>query len=127
MKLTAEQKAAYLADSGKCPFCQAKSLEGGEVQCEGDKHYQNIVCAECDAEWTDVYTLSGIDELDDEFPYNLAPGDQVQWNDPANGSEEEDCSRILHIRTIRWEADWTVFVIEDVDGAVVQGWAKELS
>lgn len=57
-----------------------------------------------------------------EWTKKLAPGDEVYWNDPDEGT----CSRMLTIRSIRWEGD-DVFVIEDVDGSVVQGFNGELA
>lgn len=62
MKLTPEQKKAYLQDSSKCPYCGAEGVEGGEVQDEGDQHFQNITCSACNREWVDIYTLSDVDD-----------------------------------------------------------------
>jgi len=63
-KLTPEQKKAYLADSSKCPYCGAVGVEGGEVDCQGDNHYQNIVCTTCGKEWVDIYTLTDVDDAE---------------------------------------------------------------
>lgn len=68
--LTPEQKAAYLADSGKCPICGSSAIVGDEIQADGSKHYQTIECNDCDASWVDVYTLSDI-EMDEP---GYAPG-----------------------------------------------------
>ena len=70
--LTPEQKAAYLADSGKCPICGSSDIVGDEIQAEGDSHYQTINCQSCDASWVDVYTLTDI-EMDE-------PGDPAGFN-----------------------------------------------
>ena len=68
-----------------------------------------------------IQELSNSDFPEVDWRKNLAAGDEVQWNDPDEGT----CSRILTIRNIRWEGD-DVFVIEDVDGSVVQGFIAEL-
>ena len=61
-------------------------------------------------------------ERDGDWKRALSHGDEVFWNDPDDGL----CSRMLHIRSIHWQDD-NVFVIECMDGSVVQGFAGELS
>jgi hypothetical protein len=51
----------------------------------------------------------------------LHPGDEVFWNDPDEGT----CSRIYKIRLI--EVNGNVVTIEDVDGSVLECFARELS
>lgn len=52
---------AYLKDSAKCPHCQSKDIDGNEIQCEGDSHYQTIQCNNCGRSWVDIYTLTDVD------------------------------------------------------------------
>lgn len=51
----------------------------------------------------------------------LHSGDEVYWNDPDNGT----CSRVLKIHSIEVHED--VAIIQDVSGAVVECFIKELS
>lgn len=56
----------------------------------------------------------------------LQPGDEVFWNDPDEGA----CSRYLQIQTIDVHpdnGDLTVVSIMEVDGSVVECFAKELA
>lgn len=56
----------------------------------------------------------------------LQPGDEVFWNDPDEGA----CSRYLQIQTIDVHpdnGDLTVVYIMEVDGSVVECFARELS
>jgi hypothetical protein len=92
LKLTPEQKAAYLADSGRCPYCGEEGVEGAEVECEGDKHYQNINCNACGRDWVDVYTLSEIEEGEnacDVCGEIIKEGEEVEANDYAGFTHAE--------------------------------------
>ena len=61
-KLTMEQVRKYIAqDAGCCcPFCDASSIEGKELESEADRTYQEILCRECGATWVDGYTLDSV-------------------------------------------------------------------
>ena len=62
--LTEAQKAAYLQNSGACPYCGSESIEGtGDRDYGNAKQYERIICRSCEKIWWDVYTLSGIDEV----------------------------------------------------------------
>ena len=80
-KLTPEQKAAYLKDSCKCPHCQAGNFEGGEIQADGESHYQNISCNECGREWVEIYGLVEVDDGEqvcDDCNQIIQEGDEVE-------------------------------------------------
>jgi hypothetical protein len=64
-RLTAEQKMAYLRIGAGCPHCASNDLDGGEVRCEGDHHYQTVSCNACHRTWLDTYTLSDVTDEDD--------------------------------------------------------------
>lgn len=52
--------AEYVANGGICcPFCGSTDIEGGGVDIDVGGASQAIFCNECEAEWTDHYTLSG--------------------------------------------------------------------
>lgn len=64
--LTDAQKAAYLQNSGACPYCGSEDIEGwggydyGEL---GNTILAKITCNNCDKIWEETYTLSGIEEV----------------------------------------------------------------
>lgn len=60
--LTPEQKAAYLAASSRCPYCQSSDVEGDRHDYAGDEVAQNIHCNDCGREWVDVYRLAEVDD-----------------------------------------------------------------
>jgi hypothetical protein len=51
----------------------------------------------------------------------LAPGDEVYWTDPDGGI----CSRIYKIQSI--SVNGSIVVIQDVDGSVLECFARELA
>lgn len=61
--LTQEQ---YVQKGGLiCPICQANdSTEGSSIEIDCNVAYQDCNCLECGANWTDVYILSGYDNLE---------------------------------------------------------------
>ena len=62
-QLTAEQKEAYLLNSGACPVCRSGNIEGQEHDYEGDQVWQTIVCVACGKKWRDVFTLTMIEDI----------------------------------------------------------------
>ena len=60
-------KEKYLRSDGMlCPYCESNNLDGEE---EDDEHITTITrivsCINCGKHWRDVYTLTDIEELDD--------------------------------------------------------------
>jgi hypothetical protein len=52
----------YLRAKGvRCPICNSKDIEGGKSNFDGDYCTLEVTCSDCDAEWRDIYTLSGIE------------------------------------------------------------------
>ena len=57
-------KESYIKGKGlSCPFCEAESVQGGFIQIEAGKAFQDMGCTECEGAWQDVY------ELIDIIPY----------------------------------------------------------
>ena len=57
-------KESYIKGKGlSCPFCEAESVQGGFIQIESGKAFQEMGCTECEGAWQDVY------ELIDIIPY----------------------------------------------------------
>ena len=64
MKITEETAQKYLGSMSACPACGEKgNPEGGSIEIEGESAYQQLVCTECLAEWSDVYDLTGLSFL----------------------------------------------------------------
>lgn len=59
--LTQEQ---YIKDPGQCPVCRSTEIEGGFVEIDNGTASQRVSCNDCDAVWTDTYTLTGYTELE---------------------------------------------------------------
>ena len=49
-----------------CPSCGSSSIQGGFVEIEAGRAYQEMSCTECDATWRDVYELT--DRITDNNP-----------------------------------------------------------
>ena len=55
----------YIKNSHICPFCGSEHIEGtGDHDYGNDKYYNRIGCPDCGKVWDDVYTLSGIEEVE---------------------------------------------------------------
>jgi transposase-like protein len=63
-KLSVEE---YVQHGGlKCPSCGAGNVEGQKgVEIDGGTAWQSVSCTDCDATWTDLYTLTGYDDLEE--------------------------------------------------------------
>ena len=58
-------KKAYIDSEGRlCPFCSAEPVEGGFINIEAGKAFQDMHCAECASCWQDVYQL--VDAIPEE-------------------------------------------------------------
>jgi hypothetical protein len=67
MKLVASRyEEEYLVYSGsRCPVCKTENIMGcGGIEVDGDTCSQEVMCNECEATWSDVYNLVGIDNLE---------------------------------------------------------------
>ena len=62
MKLTAKQKKDYIKSGySKCPKCKSDDIDGGMVEVDAGTCWQPVSCNECHLEWSDIYTLAGIE------------------------------------------------------------------
>lgn len=69
-RLTTADARAYVAGGGiRCPSCNDANISGGPVEVEAGGAWQEVTCADRDAAWHDVYTLAGIDLLDERGRY----------------------------------------------------------
>jgi len=61
--LTIAKSEDYLRRHGvDCPNCGHPDVEGGCVEVDAGSAWQKLSCSECDAEWVDIYTLTGVEE-----------------------------------------------------------------
>jgi formate dehydrogenase maturation protein FdhE len=52
------EKDAYIKGKGiTCPFCGSRQIEGGFVDIEAGKVFQEMGCTACQGSWQDVYEL----------------------------------------------------------------------
>lgn len=73
-----ERQSRYIMLGGVlCPICDSEMIEGGPADFNAGTCRQEIVCINCDATWTDTYTLTGYEcmELGQEA---FKPGDPVE-------------------------------------------------
>lgn len=55
------QLSNYLAKQGACcPVCQSTDIAGQSVEINAGEAFQQVSCHTCDAQWCDIYTLTGI-------------------------------------------------------------------
>jgi formate dehydrogenase maturation protein FdhE len=60
-KLTSDE---YVAVSGcRCPACGNPDITGDAIEIDGNIAWQPVYCNNCEAEWNDVYTLAGYNDL----------------------------------------------------------------
>lgn len=59
-KPTEEEMTAYYIRCGgsRCPHCLDDIIEGDSIEIDGNQALQSVSCNNCNATWTDCYTLS---------------------------------------------------------------------
>ena len=61
--LTDKQKADYIQSGGVCcPYCGSDQIEGDSYDHQEGCVTQEICCLSCDKSWTDVHSLTHIEE-----------------------------------------------------------------
>jgi uncharacterized protein (DUF983 family) len=62
----AQQRATLhvAANAGCCPYCGSGAIDGGFIEIDEGTASQKVGCNECDREWIDLYTLTGMLEVD---------------------------------------------------------------
>lgn len=56
-----EREKHYVENKGvSCPFCGSTNLTTGGIEITEEGAHQGVICFSCNAEWTDLFTLSGI-------------------------------------------------------------------
>ena len=60
--LTEEQKKKYLGSPYLCPYCGSDEISLGKVTADVNRAVQNISCRQCKKRWTNIYTLTHVEE-----------------------------------------------------------------
>lgn len=59
--ISEDQELRYVKHHGAfCPYCESRDLEGGCMEGNGNYIFMPVTCLNCNKEWTDIYTLTGI-------------------------------------------------------------------
>lgn len=54
----------YIKNGGlNCPHCKSDNTRGESAEIEAGSATQNCYCVDCGSEWTDIYKLTGFDNL----------------------------------------------------------------
>ncbi len=60
-RISPEAQTQYIADGGVlCPFCQSHDITGGVITIDNGIASQDASCSDCNEEWTDLYSLTGV-------------------------------------------------------------------
>ncbi|KKN85796.1 hypothetical protein LCGC14_0276030 [marine sediment metagenome] len=76
-ELTEEQKIHYLtvALGDRCPFCGCTDIESiydGPITTQDWEVIMDIRCPDCKAKWRDIYTLSDVEDIEEEDSHDNA-------------------------------------------------------
>ena len=62
-----KQKDYYIRHKGvRCPFCHGNNLSCNSIFGDGEEATQDIKCLECGKVWTDIYTLTDVEEIQED-------------------------------------------------------------
>lgn len=80
--ITKKESDDYAAAGGaSCPKCGSADIEAGKLSAESDVAWCKVGCLTCDAEWQEIYTLSGICHADGSDPVDH----KAEADDAAQG------------------------------------------
>jgi len=49
----------------RCLYCGSENINGEHFESDYGSAWQDVKCLDCDKEWTDLYTLTGVDLQED--------------------------------------------------------------
>lgn len=65
MELKEGFEKRYVESGGlECPVCHCQNVSAGALEPDGPTAFSNVVCRGCGSTWTDVYRLTGIDNVE---------------------------------------------------------------
>ena len=80
--LAEDQKKKYLTAPYLCPYCGSDELSLGKVTADINLAVQNISCRQCKKRWTNIYTLTQVEEGEwDMRGERLSPKCRVKRSD----------------------------------------------
>lgn len=65
-RLSKDDKLAHVEGGGGiCPYCESSNISSGNYDGGGGTNCvtQWVCCLDCEREWTDIYTLTSIEEV----------------------------------------------------------------
>ncbi len=58
-------KPKYLESYGMlCPYCGSDAIVSGAIDYGHNQIWQQVTCNDCEKEWTDIYTLTDVEEIE---------------------------------------------------------------
>jgi len=66
MKITTSKE--YAKTGTHCPVCKNTNITANPYEVDGLQVWSKITCQDCQAQWTEFYTLSGYDNLTTKEP-----------------------------------------------------------
>lgn len=65
--MTPDLKESYLQSPyPHCPYCGSDDIVGGFIDVAYNQAFQVVSCSNCGEEWSDIYTLTGVEARDEE-------------------------------------------------------------
>lgn len=65
MELKEGFEKSYVESGGNhCPVCGSSDISSDRVEIDGSQGYGNVTCNKCNSTWTDIYRLTGIDNVE---------------------------------------------------------------
>lgn len=58
--------------NGECPFCKSINIEGDSFDMDSCTAWQKVYCIDCNKEWKEIYTLSGVVTEDNIYPLSVS-------------------------------------------------------
>jgi len=55
------QKAAYVKSPYHCPYCNSENIRARDFETYHDTFTQKVECPDCGKQWTEIYTLTGVE------------------------------------------------------------------
>lgn len=90
-------QAKYLSSSSVCPVCEGENIESTEnVQVDSDIAWQSILCKDCHSTWTDIYILTGIDDLVDNLHKGEVDGKEIKGPGDCHQEDSPPKGQTLH-------------------------------
>ena len=62
--LTEEERAKYIADPSRCPYCDGGDITGDSIEpYDSNRASRTITCENCGMLWNELFTVTAIDEF----------------------------------------------------------------